>query len=70
MATKHRSFLFLHHKGYCDCHCMVFIPNSTKIGKLITFTLTKIYLQVTIGGRQMKVLDVFIGTILFTTAQT
>jgi hypothetical protein len=49
---------------------MVFIPNSTKIGELIAFTLTEGYLQVTIGGKQKKVFDVFIGTVLFTTAQT
>jgi hypothetical protein len=49
---------------------MVFIPNSTKIGELIAFTLTEDYFQVTIGGRQMKVFDVFIGTVLFKMAQT
>jgi hypothetical protein len=49
---------------------MVFIPNSTNIGELIAFTLTTDYLQVTTGGRQMKVFDVFIGTVLVKTAQT
>jgi hypothetical protein len=49
---------------------MVFIPNSANIGELVAFTLTKVYLQVTTGGRQMKVFDVFIGTVLVTTTPT
>jgi len=49
---------------------MVFITNSTKIGELIAFALTEDYFQVTIGGRQMKLFYVFIGTVLFKTVQT
>jgi hypothetical protein len=49
---------------------MVFIQNSTKIVELITFILTKDYLQVTTGGRQMKVFDIVLETVLVRTAQT